>query len=139
MTAPVREPDDYGSLKDGSLKDGPSKDGPLNYAPKRARRPKRDRIRMTRREKPVPRTPREKVMRLMPREELVLRRSVRRRNCQKNRLGSGRSARHLPATLPLRNCVPGLPWRLIGFQIRRCLSQPFRNLARRHGSWASWW
>src|SRR3984893_6239740 len=53
MTAPVREPDDYGSLKDGSLKDGslkegswkggPLKDGPLNYAPKRARRPKRDR------------------------------------------------------------------------------------------------
>ena len=48
MTAPVREPDDYGSLKDGSLKDGslkggPLKDGPLNYAPKSARRPKRDR------------------------------------------------------------------------------------------------
>jgi|GEM_PF-1891173 TPR repeat protein len=58
MTAPVREPDDYGSLKDGPLKDeplkggslkdgslkgGPLKDGPLKYAPKRARRPKRDR------------------------------------------------------------------------------------------------
>jgi hypothetical protein len=33
MSAPVREPDD----------DGPSKDGPLNYAPRRARRPERDR------------------------------------------------------------------------------------------------
>src|SRR6202043_3894698 len=33
MSAPVREPDD----------DGPSKDGPLNYAPRRAHRPERDR------------------------------------------------------------------------------------------------